>query len=46
MKSKIATPLLSALVLAACIAPGTGCVSLPEENAQPKETLWVPRRVR
>ncbi|MDF2695897.1 MAG: Neopullulanase, partial [Labilithrix sp.] len=36
MKSKIATPLLSALVLAACIAPGTGCVSVPEENAQPK----------
>ncbi|MBX3224614.1 MAG: alpha-amylase [Labilithrix sp.] len=28
--------LLSALVLAACVAPGTGCVDVPAEGAQPK----------
>lgn len=38
---KAAKPILSALVLAACIAPGTGCVDLPEEAAPPKLATHV-----
>ncbi len=38
---KVAKPLLSALVVAACIAPGTGCVTVPDEGSQPKLATHV-----
>ena len=41
MTSKIAKPLLSALVLAACLTPEIGCVSVPDEGEQPKLATHV-----